>query len=226
MGAQLDNTKEGIDTFIQSGILGLGNQVGLVSGETVAQESPWVQQAETVAANVQQTGNGNPTAVAGGTLLADQIGLKSVFEGFTDESVVTGQDFNRGWMERASSISLGVSQFSGTVAGGTRGVAGPSRALIRKSTTSSLVDETAGASNYLRRPYIRQDVRSTVEQRTLQTSEERFIDPRGVPIDSKYDLGHKPGYEFWRMKRDAERQGLTQSQFRAVNDLFACSRIP
>lgn len=47
-----------------------------------------------------------------------------------------------------------------------------------------------------------------------KTAEGRFIDPNtGAPIDGKYDLGHKPGNEFWREKAKAQSEGLTQKQF-------------
>lgn len=32
-------------------------------------------------------------------------------------------------------------------------------------------------------------------------------------IEGKYDLGHKPGNEFWREKAKAQSEGLTQKQF-------------
>jgi len=66
----------------------------------------------------------------------------------------------------------------------------------------------------LRRPYIRDSVRTEVEARAPRTSDGRFIDPNTrLPIEGKYDLGHKPGYEFWREKLNAHSEGLTQKQF-------------
>ncbi len=41
----------------------------------------------------------------------------------------------------------------------------------------------------------------------------------GEPIKEKYDLGHKYGFEFRRMKAQAEKEGLTRKQFRdRMND--------
>jgi hypothetical protein len=46
------------------------------------------------------------------------------------------------------------------------------------------------------------------------TADGRFIDPNtGQPITGQYDLGHKPGHEFWRERAHAEAEGLTQEQF-------------
>jgi len=40
------------------------------------------------------------------------------------------------------------------------------------------------------------------------------IDPNTrQPFDGKPDMGHKPGYEFWREKARAKDEGLTQKQF-------------
>lgn len=76
-----------------------------------------------------------------------------------------------------------------------------------------------GASNTvakkeLHRPYIRKDVRETVESRAPKTKDGRFRDPNtGKPIDGKYDLGHKRGSEFRTEKAKAEAEGLDQKQF-------------
>ena len=66
----------------------------------------------------------------------------------------------------------------------------------------------------LRRPYIRVKVRRAVEAKADKTSDGRFIDPNtDKPIDGKYDLGHKPGHEFWREKKAAEAKCMKQKQF-------------
>jgi HNH/ENDO VII superfamily nuclease with conserved GHE residues len=71
-----------------------------------------------------------------------------------------------------------------------------------------------GATQELRRPYIRNEVRAEVEARAAKTADGKFIDPNtGEPIEGKYDLGHKPGHEFRTEKAKAEAQGLTQEQF-------------
>lgn len=66
----------------------------------------------------------------------------------------------------------------------------------------------------LYRPYIRQGVRQEVENRAQKNSKGQFLDANThKPIDGKYDLGHKPGHEFWREAEKAEKEGLTQDQF-------------
>lgn len=66
----------------------------------------------------------------------------------------------------------------------------------------------------LHRPYIRREVRQEVESRAQKNDKGQFLDANThKPIDGKYDLGHKPGHEFWREAEKAEKQGLTQEQF-------------
>lgn len=66
----------------------------------------------------------------------------------------------------------------------------------------------------LHRPYIRQEVRQEVEKRAQKNDKGQFLDANThKPIDCKYDLGHKPGHEFWREAEKAEKEGLTQEQF-------------
>lgn len=66
----------------------------------------------------------------------------------------------------------------------------------------------------LHRPYIRREVRQKVESRAQKNDKGQFLDANThKPIDGKYDLGHKPGHEFWREAEKAEKQGLTQEQF-------------
>ncbi len=66
----------------------------------------------------------------------------------------------------------------------------------------------------LHRPYIRQEVRQEVESRAQKNDKGQFFDANTQkPIDGKYDLGHKPGHEFWREAEKSEKEGLTQEQF-------------
>lgn len=66
----------------------------------------------------------------------------------------------------------------------------------------------------LHRPYIRHEVRQEVENRAQKNNKGQFLDANThKPIDGKYDLGHKPGHEFWWEVEKAEKEGLTQEQF-------------
>lgn len=59
----------------------------------------------------------------------------------------------------------------------------------------------------LHRPYIRQEVRQEVESRAQKNDKGQFLDANTQkPIDGKYDLGHKPGHEFWREAEKAEKK--------------------
>jgi RHS repeat-associated protein len=65
----------------------------------------------------------------------------------------------------------------------------------------------------LRRPYIRNWVREEVEASALRAPDGRFIDPyTRMPTDRPI-FGHKPGYEFWRLKQAAEAEGVSQELF-------------
>lgn len=79
-----------------------------------------------------------------------------------------------------------------------------------------VINDAIGLTNkgYLRRPYIRKWVREAVEEKAARDPLGRFIDPNtNMPIEGKYDLGHKPGDEFWRWKAEAEAEGLSQKEF-------------
>ena len=66
----------------------------------------------------------------------------------------------------------------------------------------------------LNRPYIRADVRAEVERRAQKNDQGQFLDANTKkPIEGKYDLGHKAGFEHWRVAERAERDGLTQKDF-------------
>ncbi|MDR1469122.1 MAG: HNH/ENDO VII family nuclease [Spirochaetaceae bacterium] len=83
---------------------------------------------------------------------------------------------------------------------------------IRMATTSGKL--ALDTSKDLRRPYIRDEVRREIELRAPKTRDRRFIDPNtGRPINGPYDLGHRPGHEFWREKAKAIKDGLTQEKF-------------
>jgi hypothetical protein len=67
-----------------------------------------------------------------------------------------------------------------------------------------------GGKKPLRRPYVRKNVRKAVEDNAVKIGD-NFVDPNtGKIIQGKYDLGHKTGSEFRRLKAQAEIDGLTQ----------------
>jgi hypothetical protein len=71
-----------------------------------------------------------------------------------------------------------------------------------------------GSGGDLRRPYIRKEVKKKVADNQPKTGDGKFIDPNtGKPIESKPDLGHKPGQEHWREVKQAKEQGLSQKEF-------------
>ena len=87
-------------------------------------------------------------------------------------------------------------------------------------TSASNMDRAARGSieavkrKGLHRPYIRKSVRQTVEDRGKKTVDSKWRDANtNEGFDGKYDLGHKPGYEFRTMKRWAEEKGMTQKEF-------------
>lgn len=64
------------------------------------------------------------------------------------------------------------------------------------------------------RPYIRQATREEVERRGKKNEKGQFLDAHThLPIEGKYDLGHKAGHEHWREVMKAEEEGLTQEEF-------------
>jgi len=110
------------------------------------------------------------------------------------------------------------------ISGGTSAVVGvPGKVLAKigkaglKKLAKILRDKAAKrtvAKKELHRPYIRKNVRETVESKAKKTADGRFRDANtGKPIDGKYDLGHKRGNEFRREKAKAEAEGLSQKQF-------------
>ena len=65
----------------------------------------------------------------------------------------------------------------------------------------------------LHRPYIRQWVQQEVKAAAPRAADGRFIDPNTMlPTDSPV-FGHKPGYEFWRLKKAAELERVSQKVF-------------
>ncbi|MFC4922500.1 RHS repeat-associated core domain-containing protein [Delftia deserti] len=66
----------------------------------------------------------------------------------------------------------------------------------------------------LHRPYIRADVRATVEMKAAKNAAGEFLDANELtPIKGAYHLGHKRGHEFWREKAAAEKKCMSQALF-------------
>lgn len=82
-----------------------------------------------------------------------------------------------------------------------------------ETADTKVTEVTPVKTTPLKRPYIRNWVRTEVESAAPKTEDGRFIDPNTLlPIDEPV-LGHKPGYEFWRLKADAEAEGISQELF-------------
>ena len=61
---------------------------------------------------------------------------------------------------------------------------------------------------------IRKSTRYSVEQQAERLPDGRFLDANtGQVINGKYDLGHRYGLEYWRLRDYAESQFWTQKQF-------------
>ena len=65
------------------------------------------------------------------------------------------------------------------------------------------------------RPYIRKETLEKLKEHTPKNEHGQFIGPDGIAIEFKYEIGHKPGYEFRKIDARAEGLGWTQKQ---VND--------
>ena len=90
----------------------------------------------------------------------------------------------------------------------------PYRQLRDPETGRFVADPNKAPSGTLRR--LRPDalVRKEVELAAPRDELGRFLDPNTFePIEGKYDLGHKTGKEFRRLKADAERRRLSQEEF-------------
>jgi len=80
--------------------------------------------------------------------------------------------------------------------------------------TAKLVEQTTDAVKTLHRPYIRKSTRQAVEAAADRLPDGRFLDfNTQLPINGKYDLGHKYGHEFWRERDRAMSLGWSQKQF-------------
>lgn len=65
-----------------------------------------------------------------------------------------------------------------------------------------------------RRPYVQQWVKDEVAENIDFTEDDLMIDPNSrIPFAGTPDLGHAPGFEFWKMAELAKQNGLTQQEF-------------
>lgn len=76
---------------------------------------------------------------------------------------------------------------------------------LQKHERIAAVTQESELGNH--RPYIRKDVRNAVEAAAKRTPDGRFVDPNTrMPIDGKYNLGHKRAFEYWRLKQWAKER--------------------
>jgi len=105
----------------------------------------------------------------------------------------------------------------GAVVPGLTGVGTGIRAvktIDKAADVAKAVDKGTDTKKALHRPYIRKNVRETVEARASKTKDGKFRDANTrEPIDGKYDLGHKKEHKFSVEKAKAEKEGLSQKEF-------------
>jgi hypothetical protein len=88
------------------------------------------------------------------------------------------------------------------------------QAALAATAVKKGLDSCAFKPTQLKRPYIRQSVRTQIEANAPKTPTGEYIDPNTLqPIEGPYDLGHKYGQEFWRLREKAQAEGLTQEEF-------------
>ena len=99
------------------------------------------------------------------------------------------------------------------VTGVGEGVRAIKTARYAKKAVSEAGD-VAKTGSKLHRPYIRTATRAAVESNAKKNVKGQFLDANTLmPINCKYDLGHKPGYEYWRLRDAATSRGWNQKQF-------------
>ncbi|MDB6095143.1 MAG: hypothetical protein JWM32_2705 [Verrucomicrobia bacterium] len=77
----------------------------------------------------------------------------------------------------------------------------------------SSLPSAAAETVSLRRPYLRNWVVDEVEANAPRAPDGRFIDPNTLAPTNNPVMGHKPGYEFWRLKDAAQAEGVSQKLF-------------
>ena len=153
-------------------------------------------------------------AGVGGMALASKATLKTAMAiGGTSSMAgdMTTQFVGKGVINPLQAIKAGV---AGALTAGAFYGASKAVGSIKNSPIGKVAKEGGSQVDDLHRPYIRKNVRQQVEVNAPKTVDGKFIDPNtGMVIEGKYDLGHKPGNEFWREKAKAQSEGLTQKQF-------------
>lgn len=101
----------------------------------------------------------------------------------------------------------------GAIMGGVAGAGGYSLARL----SQAYFRNTGGNSSsiYERPAGYRKGVRDQVWENAREVSTGQVRDPltgRFMSKDSPWDMGHKPGYEWWKFQRHAEAQGLSREQ--------------
>ena len=75
-----------------------------------------------------------------------------------------------------------------------------------------------GAPDELHRPYLRKGTVDAIESAQPRNGQGQMIDPNtGEPLVPKPDIGHKAGFEWWRLKAKYEALGVSQPR---LNDLL------
>jgi hypothetical protein len=87
---------------------------------------------------------------------------------------------------------------------------GGARFVVRSDGTVTDSAEPAAT-----RPYMRVDTRKAILDATEKTPEGDFVDPNTrevIPKEGPFDIGHRPGYEWWRTQQIAREEGWTREQ--------------
>ncbi|SER45413.1 GH-E family nuclease [Lachnobacterium bovis] len=98
----------------------------------------------------------------------------------------------------------------------TKGASKVDKAAEVTSKAGKITEGGSGTKHYLHRPYIRKGTIDGVNANTkvnyktgliYDSISGKWVDPANV------ELGHRQGYEFWRMRDWAEAHGMTQAEF-------------
>jgi RHS repeat-associated protein len=205
VAAGLVNTAITVVGGVPAGVLNAGTETGAQLGGDHSGEDTLdrVVNVGTAVANDVAAVLAPAGAASAVRLSAARQGAKAIDR--VEEASKAAENASAGAKNAAGNAEKG-----GGKAGG--GTAGPDPEASAPPSVPASAPVPAAAE--LHRPYIRKGVREEVEKRAMKDDQGRFIDPNTLqPIEGKYDLGHRPGNEFWREKAQAESEGLTQKQF-------------